>query len=218
MTKNKLSRIIAKHIAIALVVASILGTFMWYIGTIVEDKEQTLRRLTTANNRLIREINKIEGQINSAQDSVDLYNRLNDNAKGGGGELKQSTITRLLEQLKDQYKISRLTMRMSPAKALERTVQDIETTDVVYSRIHLTFAGLTDDILLAFINSFMKKAPGYSRIESLSIKRLGSIDNQFLLDLSKEKYTPLVSGEIHLYLLGLKDRSSSKDKEEKSDE
>ncbi len=184
------------------ITAVLLGA-MLFVMSIEQEYTDERQLLTRQINQVNADIQQLDSRFKKARQSLDLYEQLRSSSDNADEALSRKEITAILNILKDKYKLSTLTLRMTPMIELADQKYVTPTTSVAKTELTMTFSGMTDELLLGFVKDLQELLPGYSRIIFLEMERTGSIDNQFLMAVNRETYPALVQGEVTLQLMGL---------------
>lgn len=181
--------------------------------------DSTLKGQHRAEQFLQNDINSLNGKITSLlskskefAESYKLWKKLFKTDQKQEG-LKISQVQSLLNLFKERYKLTEMSVDLSTPKNLE-DIYKTDTAVVQSSEVSLKFAGLSDEYLLSFVGAIKNKFPGYVKIKALKLNRVGKIDKETLLKISRGAAPSLVSGELEFYWRDLKDISQEENNEE----
>lgn len=166
-------------------------------------------------NQLNIKRQEIDKQLQKAEESVDLYESLQAERNNADKQLNRNSAKLVLDKLKQQYRLSSLSVKMEPVEELSAEQYQRDTTVTVHTQVTLRFGGLSDQHLFSFVDAVSRDLAGYVRIESLKMQRKKNIDNNVLLSVSKGDIPELVTGEMVFHWLGLREKAP-KEKEGES--
>jgi hypothetical protein len=163
--------------------------------------------LTKANARA-RDVNasiqSTEQFLEKAQKSLELQATLQHKNKLSGSGIDQKYIANLLNALKERYLLTELSMKMTPPTVLKDGEFAKTHIELEHTLVTLTFAGLSDELLLSFVDNMLRLLPGYTQVDVVQLERRKPIDKAFLDEVAREKYTPIVGGVLSLHWIALK--------------
>ena len=106
------------------------------------------------------------------------------------GILDVDTLNDLLSDLRIKYQLISLDIKMSPP-------QNIKLNDKLqhsFSKIELSFEGISDEHLVSFVHSLIEMLPGYVITNSFFMTKSADVDERYIQEIKNGVLTPLVSG------------------------
>lgn len=153
---------------------------------------------------LTTEANTLQAQVVKAKESLLLYETLNKQNQNAGFDLNRQKAKDLLDKLKNNARLSSLSLTMAPIAKLNDPNFKTKAADIISSDVTLNFEGLTDEQLYSFISAIKLYFPGYVRVNSLELTRQGELTNETFASISKGILPALVKGQLAFKWLGLK--------------
>lgn len=123
--------------------------------------------------------------------------------------LNRSTVTNILNRLREKHHLVNLEATISPISDTKE-ITDIKSSTVLKSQVKLSFGALTDNSIYNFIEAIQSEFPGIVVIDSLRFSKKSSLSREVLLNLNSHKITPMVSGELSFFWVGIKSNDSAK--------
>ncbi len=190
--KKKLT--IEGSIAIA-IVAVFLGMSLFTSGLSTEAERE--RRQAQVNLQTVkRDLKKATERLENSGASMELY----ENLKKGRDEMSlvisRRTITQVLGTLKNNYRLTSLSLQMDPEEPFENEELQAAKLDVVRSNVVLELGGMSDQHIYSFIKEMRNKLPGFIKVKRLELKREKGFDIETLQQISNGAAPQMVSGKL----------------------
>ena len=148
--------------------------------------------------------NILSKKFAKARKSLRLYETIvQDNAKEDFS-LNRELATSILDDLNERYRLSKLSVSISPIQELKNDSMQNTSNVVIYSEVALQFKGVSDEMILGFVNDITNQFLGYVNITEFSLLKEKDIDGEVLYAVSKGKKPTTVSGAMKFLWLGLK--------------
>lgn len=171
----------------------------WHEDQADESTKMKRTLLTTA-----KRLETINNKYETSRQSLDIYTMLKERQTSGELELSRKFASNLLNRLKDEYKLTHLSLSMSPAEVIQNKEFQRKNAQVVSSDMKLKFSGISDSQLFSFLQALQIELGGYVRVTALTLDRTGNIDEKSLRAISKGNMPELVKGDVTLEWLGLR--------------
>ena len=194
MNKQKqLSQYVVKQSIICFVIVLIFGGVYYFTGTMADDSAE---KKTAAEGKVSSE----QGQITSLTNQLDksgvaekkflLLQATRDNEDFTSNV---DTLKEWLRNAKTQYRLSNtFKLSITAAKPASNAEFNGLGYDVLeHPAMKLEFTSISDTHVFSFIDAFLRNTPGFIRIDSLSMKRVGDIDSNTVAQV-KSGATPFV--------------------------
>lgn len=191
------------HVAVISGILLVLLAIYLFLSKVEDDFAMDLSHAERDVNRIQSQSRALDERVEKAQKSLKLYETIANSNGGMDQTISRKWAKNKLDILKDQYRLSSLTLKMSPVEELEGKEYQKQTTKVVHTEVKLSFSGLTDNHLLSFVEAVLKEFRGYARIDSLRLQRNRVIDNNLIVSISKGAIPEIVTGEITFHWLAL---------------
>lgn len=163
-----------------------------------QSREDTLaqiqRDLALANNHIV----KMEDDNNKFIQMQLHYNRIPDKQRDMNLSDLPSRIALLqptLQSLKVRYRLAVLDISLTNVAPLIST-QEQKGYDTHFNTVTLTFGGLSDELLLSFVQELFETLPGYMRVEKMELKREAEITPAILGQIKNSSIPLLVNGSV----------------------
>lgn len=198
--KKKLIRTAAIAGGVVLLAIAITAGAM-YAGSYMQDD---LKKTKSQMNSLNRKQQGLEKKIAKAKESLQLYETITQENGSQNFTLDRDQATARLNQLNERYRLSNLSVSISPVKELKNGATQNSSGVVIYSEVALQFKGISDELILGFVNEISRRFVGYVNITEFSMTKQGDINGKVLYGVSKGKKPVTVSGSLKFLWLGLK--------------
>jgi hypothetical protein len=142
------------------------------------------------------EVSSLETKIREAREAHVLWERLNQRERKGDG-LEIDKAKEVLHDLEIQYPFPKpISVDLSTPIELANLYKT-DNAVIVSSTVTLKFSGLSDEIILRFIESATSNLPGFVKPRSLNLLRQINLDDTVLAKISQHKEMPdVVTGEF----------------------
>lgn len=188
----------------SVVVLAVLGALAYGASLLGDDKQQEERQLSSAVQSVRSEATTMKNQIDKARASLKLYNDLNATNQNAGFTIDRERGRKLLDALKAEYKLTSLSVTMSPVTEDKEVAGNSKTVNVMATDIRLDFTGISDENALTFLAAMKREFPGYVRIKKITLSRDKEIGSDVVATVREGRVPPLVKGEITARWLGIK--------------
>jgi cell division protein FtsL len=149
------------------------------------------QQISSTNSQL----SELENKIKEIKEASKILEKLN---KRGGKHngLEIDDFQSILNDLRKHYQISdKIDINMSSPTIVDGIYKK-STTTIVSSTITLNVSGISDEILLQFVDSLLKNAPGFISVESLEMTKKYSLTQDVITKVTKGDLTNLVEAKI----------------------
>ncbi len=121
-----------------------------------------------------------------------------------------------LRTAKNQYRLSSdFKLSITPEKPTDKAELNGLAYDItIRPEMKLDFQAISDMHVFSFIKDFMKQSPGVVRIDSISLKRKGNMDNAALSQLNAGQTIFLVDASIKFSWIGIAPKEGKPDVKE----
>jgi len=174
------------------------SSLSYYIGSLESQKKVLLRETLSVDSKTQKLRNKIEKAVTSKE----LYEQLISTNKKL--TLNRQNAVQILSKLREKHHLGTVSLTMSPVKDMRHKKFRKDNTVIEYSTITLSFKGITDEFIFAFVDSLSTEFKGYVRIKEFNLTKIGEVDKKALLSLSKGEKPMLVKGRITFDWMGIK--------------
>ena len=143
-------------------------------------------------------ITSLENKSKEVKDAKKLAERLSTiTAKSDGLAIDKVKI--LIKALEKKYYLSKpIEVNLAPPVELG-DLYKTSTTTVMASTMDLKLSGMSDELLLEFIDALMKNCPGFVRLNSLQLTRKNDVIDSLKTESNKQPELPiLVEGAIQI--------------------
>ena len=155
---------------------------------------QTQRDLALAKNQIV----KLEADNNKFIQTQLRYNRIPDKQRDANLSDLASRIALLqptLQNLKIRYRLAVLDISLTNAAPVIGA-QEQNRYAAYFNTVTLTFGGLSDELLLSFLQELFEDLPGFFRVEKFEMKREKEISSGVLTQIQDSSIPVLVSGSV----------------------
>ena len=152
------------------------------------------RDLALANNQIV----KLEEDNNKFIQTQLRYNRIPDKKREVNLSDMASRIALLqptLQGLKVRYRLAVLDISLTNVAPLV-SAQDQKRYLTHFNTVTLTFGGLSDELILSFLQELFETLPGFIRVEKMEMKRTTEITSAVLGKIQNSSIPVLVSGSV----------------------
>lgn len=192
--RSELLQIGLKFGAAILVAGLILG-FSFYDRQSREDElAKNQREIALARNR----IQKLEEDNNRFIQQQLRFNRIPERQRNLQLNDLPSRIAFLqptLQNLKVRYRLAVLDINLTNVAPLV-AAQNQQKYSMQFNTITLNFGGLSDALVLSFLQELFMTLPGYIRVEAMDMQRKLEITNEVLGQIQGQSIPVLVSGSV----------------------
>jgi ABC-type antimicrobial peptide transport system permease subunit len=185
----------------AIVLAAMLNR---YYG----NQQMQFATLNAQINDINRQKQEMESKFEKAKSSIDLYEVIVNGSSTIDLSINPKKAQQLLTKLKEGYGLNELRLEMSGITAMGHQEYKTQSTDVIASEVTLSFTGVTDEDLFAFINGVMTGFTGYVRVLELQLERLQPIPipKTVWADIAAGKVPEMVRGRVKFRWLGIQNK------------
>jgi hypothetical protein len=198
-------RILLKILVLFLVFVMFVPVILYLSD--LEDK--TMQKTDWLKNNISSLQQKIEGLSGQALEFAAakvLWNEFDEEAKKLQG-IRISSAKNIIDNLEKKYKLSSFKVTFSKPAPVDTTAYPNLVNDVikvVESSVDVVFFAITDQFAFNFLNDLKAIFPGYIRIESFSVDRVGLVNMDNLTAISKGENPSLVSVKLKFIWRDLK--------------
>lgn len=165
---------------------------------------EDLKKTQTEVGGLDRKEQSLTNQLAKAKNSLRLYETIIQHNSQEDFSLNRELATATLNELNERYRLSNLSVSISPIKELQNESLQNASSVVIYSEVALKFKGISDEMIMGFTNDVARQFLGYVNITEFSMEKESDINGEALYAVSKGKKPGIVSGELKFVWLGLK--------------
>lgn len=169
-------------------------------GTAIERQKNLEQEI----NKIGSEIRTVRTNFQRAESSVDLYKKIVRSIEKKDFEINRDTVKNLLLDLRDRYRLSSLNLTMSPEETLTGSVYDLSDMHVITSEISVSFGGMSDQHIYAFIQALATQLSGYKQYLTFTLKRQKSLEHEILYQINQGSKPEMVGGDMSFRWIGLR--------------
>lgn len=169
-----------------------------------EQQQNVLRSNIQSLDSQIAELERKHGIVNS---SIIEYNRLKARMGRGDFRIDRDQATDIFDTLRKKYRISNLSMTVTPKDVMRSTDLERPTAEVTVSEASLEFDAMSDVHVFSFLHDAMQTLPGFLRVTRFKINRQRLITPDVYVSVSKGEVPRMVSAEVGLMWLGIDEKS-----------
>lgn len=196
-----------KDLVIALVILIIAGVAFHVTGGQEDAARQALSKSESEVNSLKSQISKERKDIEELKQAFADYDAIDPRhlpTAQGLTDLssRYRAAAPVINNLSRKYhvveivggysEVTSVTSNIYPASYTARGVQVYE------NKINLSVKMLSDELFFRFLKDMMEQLPGYVKLESFSLARIGDVNRDSLTSISQGQFIPLVEGEAVL--------------------
>ena len=179
---------------VILVAGLIMGYSFYDRQSREDDLAKNQREIALARNRIV----KLEDENNRFIQQQLRFNRIPVRQRDVQLSDLPSRIAVLqptLQNLKVRYRLATLDINLTNV-APYLSAQDQNRYATQFNTITLTFGGLSDELILSFLQDLFQTLPGYIRVEKMELKRELEITQVVLGQIQGQTIPVLVSGNV----------------------
>jgi hypothetical protein len=162
--------------------------------------EQT--KIENEAKKLKDDLSSIKKNISDSQLSLKIWNNGIKSILTDRSGIKIKLASKILEQLKDTYKVKDLAISLSNPE-VRTDIIPTQFSKLVFTNGTMTFRAYTDIYAYQFINSFVTQLPGFIQIRSLTLVSESSTD--YLSDINTGKLDTLVKAKLEFIWQDMQD-------------
>lgn len=185
-------------IAIAVSGACAYGAYMYSESTLSEKQKM---KSALAQKRL--KVTELEQKFNIYESSFNRYNELLADFKKGRYHLNIAEAQKIIDSLRQQYRITNLELKISGNKPYGETTQNYQGFEPQYREVNLTFYGLSDAHIYAFVQKLSDSLSGYVRFAQFDISRQRPMSDTLYQDVRRGSTPSIVQAEISFLWIGI---------------
>ena len=195
--KRKRRAVLSKRMHMSVWVCIFLGLTaggLWYYQSQQEEQRKTLDR-SVRNMR--RDVTKLTAENKQFQEAYSVFVDIPEQKKATNFADLPSRIRVLQPILRDMRRdffLSRLEADVASVNQLDGKFQ-VGNLGTSSARLRLTFSGLSDELIFAFLDKIRETLPGYLRLNTLVMDRQRELNNSVLREIADGRRTEVVSGE-----------------------
>jgi len=186
---------IKKSLIIYLILIAISAGLFWGINLKLNDLNDQITISQNKTNDQRDKLTELENKIRDIVEASKLWEKLNNKGeKRNGVEIDAFRI--LLSNLTKYYQINEKVdvSLTNPVEVVDANKKS--STIIVETIVSLSVSGISDELLLKFLDSLIKNTPGFIRIDSLEMNRKSLINQDVIMDAKKGKFDNLVDMKI----------------------
>ena len=208
MSKHKqLAKILIRQGIICLVLIGVFVGIYFVTDDLADDSAKKKGDAETALKQDQGKITTMNTQIEKSSLAESRFEDLQKDRDALDFSINSDTFKEWLRNAKAQYRLSNnFKLSLTPEKKFES--KEIPDAYEVYEHpgMKLEFSAMSDTHVFAFLQSLVRSAPGFIRIETFSIKRNGDLDPA-TIDQIKTGHTPyMVDAKIEFNWVGLREK------------
>jgi len=210
----KAKKDLAKSSTASIIIIAVFGGLVFGTMQYKNSKEDDLDKVKKDIKKIKSNISTIKNERKQAMLSYETFNSIPENklpTKSGfeSSVERQRIAKKVLLDLNDKYRFTAMDPKLSPPGLKESTA----LIDIISSPLDINFDGMSDELVLSFVNDLKEKLPGYLKMTKLNIKRRGAIDSETLEKIKvTSSYLPLVSGAVSFEWYTLKSKNDKEGK------
>lgn len=195
-------------LGVSLVAAIVLGVILMYQNDDTLLEKQTMDGdVGQARNRLT----ELRNELNSGQEQVRLF-ELYTKSHNQNFSLNREEVTKWFAAQREKFHIVNLSITIPPFSETPKDSYPLKSGPLIRTEIRLSFGALTDNSVFAFIEELQRAMPGFAIIQDVRITRTADISSGVLLALNKHRITPIVTVEMTVAWLGIREDVKEKGK------
>ncbi len=204
MSKSELLKRKFKKVIIIFLVSVVIsgalayGAYMYSDSAYAEKQEveRTLRQ-----KRL--KVSELEQKFNIYESSFNRYNELLQEYDIGKFTLDIDNAQRVINNLRQKYRLTNLELKISSEKIYGDSNQKYEGFEPLYREVNMTFFGLSDAHIYAFINELQEELSGYVRFAEFSVTRERPMSDALYQDVRRGSTPSIVQAELSFLWIGI---------------
>lgn len=196
-------------IAAGAVIFFIVATF--FIQDEITSEEQEQRVLRSNIQSLAAQISNLERKHGIVNNSITEFRRLKDRLQRGDFRINRDQATDIFDTLRRKYRISNLSMTVTPKDVMRGADLERPTAEVTISEASLEFDAMSDVHVFSFIQEATQTLPGFLRITRFKMSRQRKITPDVYVSVSKGEQPRMVSAEVSFMWLGIDEKTKGID-------
>jgi len=208
----KAKKDLVKTSTISLAIVAVFGGLVFGILQYKHSKEDDLKKIKKDIKSIKSNISSIKNERKQAMLSYKTFNSIPKNKlpTDSGYETsveRQRIAKKILLELNEKYRFTAMDPKLAPPELKESN----DLIEIISSPLDINFDGMSDELVLSFVNDLRESLPGYLKMTKLNIKRRGAIDSETLEKIKvTSSYLPLVSGAATFEWYTLKNKKEGK--------
>ena len=200
---RRLKKKLIKEASIFVALIVVLTGVTFFLQDEISTEEQQQRTLRSDIQTLDAQITELERKHGIVNDSIIEYNRLKARLGRGDFKIDRDQATDIFDTLRKKYRISNLSMTVTPKDVMRSTDLERPTAEVTVSEASLEFDAMSDVHVFSFLYDAMQTLPGFLRVTRFKINRQRLITPDVYVSVSKGEVPRMVSAEVGLMWLGI---------------
>lgn len=188
--------------AIALLLAAV-----FFVQGEIEAGEQEQRMLRSNIFSLSQQIADLEKKHGIVNSSIVEFRRLKGRQKRGDFAVDRDQATDIFDTLRRKYRISNLSMTVTPKDVMAGTDLARPSGQVMFSESTLEFDAMSDLHVFSFIHDAMETLPGFLKITDFKISRERKITSDVYVSVSRGEQPRMVSAKVNFMWFGIDEKS-----------
>lgn len=189
-----------------IIVAALAGSYVLFDEKSTQLKEE-LRKHQSEIQQQKQKIETLLLQQKDFRESAKLWEQLSDDSKKLEG-LRIEEGRLLLEELKDDYKLGSLDIKVTPPTELSGAYKT-ETSTIMSSKVNLSYTAISDQYALSFLDALLTRMPGYIQISNFSIRRDSDFSAAIIESIYNGQLPALVSVSLEFQWQDLKSTATT---------
>lgn len=200
MNIKRLQKNVGKRIAIVLVVLGLLAAVTFAVMVVRDSHQAEHEKLKTQLNTTNADTRTLQDKIARARVSMDVFNTINSRGVGKM-ELDRDAARRLLDQMKEGYRLNSLTVTIGPVTNEQGGKEGMQ---LVSSNVVLTMEAFTDEMIIGFVNAVKQHFPGYVHLKRFELGRNAEVSRDALSNAAKGRTASLAKAEVEFKWMGIR--------------
>lgn len=187
-------------------VAVLIGATVFLQGNIsTEEMEQ--RTLQSGIRTLEGKIADLERKHGIVNTSIRDFRRLKERLGRGNYLINREQATDIFDHLRKKYRISNLSMTVTPKEVMRNADLERPTAQVTVSEASLDFDAMSDVHVFSFLQEAADTLPGFLKVTRFRITRQRKITPDVYVSVSKGEVPRMVTAEVGFMWLGIEEKN-----------
>ena len=183
----------------------LLGATIFFYQNGADD----LKKLKNKERQSQSQIRQLKERNERTKNTMELYEKLVRDSELRDLVLNRKNISQLLDRLKEKYRLSDVSIIISP---LTEQLEDpfVQKTGIVVTGdISIEMRALSDAHVFAFTKELLREFSGYLNVQSLVINRQGSISEELLREILQQGHSEFVTASLKFEWMGLRPKPNA---------
>lgn len=201
------TRIIRRGIKSGVAVVGI-GVVFGVLNYMATSTQENITKLKRENQRITVQIVNLRQKLEDAQKTLERHENLTSQGDLRPLELDRKYVSRLVNELAEEYFIEDVTIDIAPVEEKLREPFLVQTGKIITSSIRIKYLAPSDVQSIAFAQDLMNKFSGYLNIRGFTVLRDDKISISLLERLASSGKGGLIYTTLQFDWLGLRSRET----------